>query len=364
MAYLRTISVYNVVVRGRKCRCFPLIVENDGRALLDVMRFLVKYFGAGGAEATLITYAAHLRDFHEQLLVNDQAVGGVSISFLNGYRELIKARATVQYAAQVLRTVLAYLDYLEQRGVICGVIGETSGYAIVIGRTKSGGITHALSEGASSPKSNYYPSDRSIEAIKARGPKGAIQRERFELMIEWGHVKGLRAMEICGLEIAQLPDEASIQKALEENQCLEMTLTVTKGGKSRNMDVHPLLLARTRRWIEADRPLVIKRAAKLAKNAGRALDVTDHIFISEVTGKRMSPKSLSNAVRKAFKRAVEDGVLTKAERVWTHGLRKRMINRELDSRPAKDRYSIENALRQETGHGSLDSLGRYVVDPK
>ena len=103
-------------------------------------------------------------------------------------------------------------------------------------------------------------------------------------------------------------------------------------------------------------------AMQRALRKGLVIEVSDNIFISEVTGKAITSKSLSNAVRNAYKRAVASGKLTKSQRVWLHGLRKLMINRELDSRPIKDAYRRENELRQETGHGTLDSLGRYVAD--
>lgn len=360
MNTLETVCVREVRLRGRICKRFPMVVNRDGIALLDVMRFLINLFTLRSSESTLWTYAAHLRDFHEQLVVNICTVGDMTTEFLNCYRDSIEKRASRPYAAQVLRTVLAYLHYLEQRGAIKGVIGETRGYAIVIRVKANGSIAHSLSEGGATPKSNYYPSDRAIQLIKEFGPKDPVRRERFEIMIDWAHVKGLRAKEVCALVLSQLPDETSLNKALEENRSLEVRLTVTKGSKPRNIDVHPLLLIRTKKWVEVDRQILIRSAMRRAMNEGRIYIPTDYIFVSEITGDKLSTRSVSNSVREAFKKAVACGELTNAERVWLHGLRKRMVNREIDGRPVREKYSRENSLRQETGHGSLDALGRYV----
>lgn len=362
MGNFRTEFASDVTICGKNCSRFPLITENDDSVQMDVMRYLIHIFGNGASESSLVTYSAHLRDFYEQLSVNMLEVRHVSKEFLNGYKNAIELRSSSQYASQVLRTVLSYLDHLECRGFIQGVIGESNFVSITIGRTKKGGVSHSLSKGSASPKSNYFPLTDSVHVTKMFGPNCPRRRERFELMVEWGHVKGLRAKEICALKLSQIPDEESIRQALIDDRCLEVRLLVTKGSRPRNIDVHPILLARTLKWFEADRPAVVRMAMQRALRKGLVIEVSDNIFISEVTGKAITSKSLSNAVRNAYKRAVASGKLTKSQRVWLHGLRKLMINRELDSRPIKDAYRRENELRQETGHGTLDSLGRYVAD--
>lgn len=360
---MRTVSIRRVQVCGRVCERFPVVLRDDGSALLEVMRFLMHLFGSGLSEAGLTTYAAHLRDFHEQLLADNRAHGDVCAAYINAYHSAIKARASTQYAAQVLRTVLKFLEYLERCGAVCGVIGESSGYRIQITRKGGGGLSHHLTKGSQSPKSNYYPSDSSIEAVKVHGPSSPNLNERFDLMIDWGNVRGLRAKEICGLTCAQLPDMVSIERALEDDRCLEVTLTVTKGGRSRKLEVHPILLAKTKKWIDTGRQLLSRRVSKRARARGLPIPKSDAIFLSETTGEALTPKAFSNAVRAAFKRAVSAGDLTMSERVWAHGLRKRMINRELQARPVSDYNRGAHELMQQTGHASLDTLGRYVADP-
>lgn len=362
MNYYGTTVVRDVNIRGRTCKRFPIVATAGGEVLLEVMRYLISCVAQGSAESGLITYAAHLRDFHEQLRVDQMHVRGVTLDYLNRYKAAIKERASAPYAGQVLRTVLAYLHYLEGRGAICGVIGETDEYQVTITRTRSGGISHNLAADSASPKSNYVPSDKSVQTIKRFGPAGPVHRERFELMLDWAHVKGLRAMELCGLTCAQIPSWPTINAALSDDRTLELRLLVTKGQRERNVDVHPLLLSRTRKWIEADRPKVNRAARRRAEKAGRPYATTDALFQSSTTGEAITPKALSNMVRSAFKAAVASGELMEDQRVWTHGLRKVMVNREVKSRPRSERRPSERAVMQQTGHGSLASLGHYVVD--
>lgn len=357
-----TTVVRDVHVRGRTCKRFPVVATTGGEVLLDVMRYLIRCVAQGAAEAGLITYAAHLRDFHEQLHVDEINVRAVTLDFLNRYKSAIEERASSPYAGQVLGTVLAYLDYLERRGAICGVIGETAQHQVTVTRTRSGGISHDLAANSAYPKSNYVPSDKAVQTIKRFGPRGPIYRERFELMIDWGHVKGLRAKEKCGLTCAQIPSWPAIEAALRADRTLELRLVVTKGGKERNVDVHPLLLSRTRKWIEADRPKIDRAARRRAVKAGIPYAATDALFQSSLTGGAITPKAYSNMVRAAFKAAVAAGELTDDQRVWAHGLRKVMVNREVKSRPRSEHRPAERAVMQQTGHGSLASLGHYVVD--
>lgn len=363
MSTYRIACVTNVVVRGRQCGRFPLVLRVDGSAELDLMRYLVSSFGNGAAESTISLYASHLKDFYEQMACDGAHVSRVSLEYLNAYKSEIKSRASAPYAAQLLRTVLNYLLYLEQHGVIRGVIGEELGFNIQFRRTRSGRVTHPLLRGSASPKSNKCPSDAAIEAIKSSGPQDEHSRDRFELMVDWANVKGLRAKEVCALGVAQIPDELSIERALEGDREIEIRLTITKGGKPRNISVHPLLLARTRKYIEAVRPHFVRLAKVRARATGAVPEPSDCIFLSEVTGRALTPKALSNAVRRAFKQAVRNGLLTNEERVWLHGLRKRMVNRELSGRPASDDFRRETEVRQQTGHGTIDSMGRYVVKP-
>lgn len=330
---------------------------------MGITRYLLNHLARHGAVRSLETYATHLRDFHTQMLIDGKTVDEVTDAYLSVYHEAIKSRASRPYASQVVRTVIAFLSYLEEKGSIAGVIGETRGYAVRVSRTRDGSISHPLARGGKAPKSNHFPSGRAIDAVKCATSHAPALGERFSIMIDWGDVRGLRAMEICALRICQLPDRDSVEKALEDDRVLEVRLSQTKGGKPRLVEVHPLLLARTWKWIDTGRIDIQRAFRRRARAQGIVVPKTDAIFLSESTGLALTPKAFSNAIRKAFKRAVAAGELTEAERVWAHGLRKRMINREVRDDQSNSDGRKERALMHQTGHGSLAALGRYVADP-
>lgn len=360
---MRTIFVDGLRVLDRRISRFPLVVYDDGSADMDIMRYLLSCLAGGGAIRSLETYATHLRDFHSQILVDKKAVGEVTDAYLSAYHEAIKNRASMPYASQVVRTVIAFLSYLEEKGKITGVIGETSRHAVRVSRTKNGSISYRLARGGKTPKSNQFPSIHAIDAVKCAISHAPELSERFSIMIDWCHVRGLRAMEVCALRVSQLADRGSVERALEDDRVLEVRLSQTKGGKPRMVEVHPLLLARTWKWIDTGRVEIQRAFRRKARAQGIMVPMTDAIFLSGSTGVALTPKAFSNAIRKAFKRAVAAGELTEAERVWAHGLRKRMINREVRNDRSNNDGRKERELMHQTGHGSLAALGRYVADP-
>lgn len=361
---MKTVFIENAEVVGRSIGRFPLVLDDEDAAVLDIMRYLLDCLAKGAAVRSLETYATHLRDFHSQLLVDSVEMRNVSDAYLTAYHCEISRRASATYASQIVRTVLSFLLYLEERGAISWVIGETSRHLITITRTKNGSVSHRLSRGGKSPKSNYYPSDRAIDIVKCSISSVPTLIERNSIMVDWGHVRGLRAMEICSLRTRQLPDRESVERALEDDRVMEVRLTRTKGDKPRLVEVHPLLLARTWKWIDTGRTEILRGVRRRAAAKGLSVSTSDAIFVSESTGKALSPKSFSNAIRKAFRKAVSAGDLTAAERVWAHGLRKRMVNREVKESSSLELGRKEHELRHQTGHGSLEALGTYVAAEK
>ncbi|WP_147281744.1 phage integrase family protein [Dyella solisilvae] len=358
---MKTRFLSMVEIGGRICERFPLIVSDNGEAVIDVMRYMLCLFNEGNSYRSLETYSGHLRDFFAQLAVDGLTPSLMTVDYLNGYKEAIGKRASTQYAAQVLRTVLSFLLWMEEQKLFRGIIGEDCRCAITIKRAPGGAIQHALTKGSASPKSNHFPSDKAISVVKARGPRDCDLADRYKLMVDWCQVKGLRAKEVCGLLLTEVPDLVTIERAISDGRALEITLTVTKGSKPRIIEVHPLLLARTRTWISTARRLIVRRAGERARVAGWVYREPSQVFLSHTGAAALSPRAFSNSVRAAFLSAVADGELSLADRTWAHGLRKAMINREVRARGQKGANQREHALRHETGHGSLASLGRYVV---
>lgn len=358
---MRTVNIRNAIIQGREVSRFPLLVLQDGGVDIDVLRYLLSLCRRGAAPRSLETYASHLRDFKAQLEVDGQQCSNINDAYLTAYFEAIRLRASKPFAAQVLRTVILFLTYLEEESEIVGVVGEGISYPVAIVYTRRGHVAHALMRGGQSPKSMQVPSSAAIQTVKRCGPKSAALSDRLAIMIDWARVIGLRAAEVCAIKIGQLPDRNSVQVALMEDRTLEVRLYTTKGSKPRLVAVHPLLLDTTWNWIDTGRAEIVKLIRQRARSRGESPPKCDSVFLSASTGIGLTPKALSNSIRRAYKKAVAEGLISNAERVWFHGLRKHMINHQLHGGDTRDPARRERILMQQTGHSSLEALGRYVV---
>ncbi|WP_349999136.1 hypothetical protein [Stenotrophomonas lacuserhaii] len=360
MGVYGVVSVSNLQISGRHCSRFPFLFHAKSGAVINVNEFLIDKFSRGGSSTSLSTYAGHLREFLEQLEVQQLSLQAVTLIFMNMYKEAVEARSSRPYAAQLMRTIVDFLLYLESRGSIVGVVGQEHTHAIQVVITPSGRVRHPLMRGAESPKSNQVPSVCAISQAKVSTSRDARLAERDELMIDWCSVKGLRSKEVCSLLVSQLPSADEMQRALDRGVCIEMRVLVTKGNKPRNILVHPALLYRTYKWVRTGRASIIRGAICRARKRGIKFAGHPEIFVS-VTGKAHQPKSFSNKVRANHRKAVEDGRTAPEDRVWAHGLRKRMINTEAVGSQVDGLLSV-GQLMQQTGHRSVGALGRYVVD--
>ncbi|MCF3528035.1 hypothetical protein GUR46_03925 [Stenotrophomonas maltophilia] len=359
MGVYGVVSVRNLQISGRHCSRFPFLFSARSGAVICVNEFLIDKFSRGGSPTSLSTYAGHLREFLEQLEVQQLSLQEVTLVFMNGYREMVEARSSRPYAAQLMRTIVEFLVYLESRGAIVGVVGQERTHSIQVVVTSSGRVRHPLMRGAESPKSNQIPSDCAISQAKVSTSRDARVAERDELMIDWCSVKGLRSKEVCSLLVSQLPSVDEIERALGCGVCIEMRVSVTKGNKPRNILVHPALLDRTYKWVRTGRASIMRAAKSRARKRGIKFSGDPELFVS-VTGKAHQPKSFSNRVRANHRKAVEDGRTAPEDRVWAHGLRKSMINKEVVGFQGEELLSV-GQLMQQTGHGSIGALGRYVV---
>lgn len=84
---------------------------------------------------------------------------------------------------------------------------------------------------------------------------------RFSLMVDWALKAGLRAHEICALNIDQIPTRERIERSKIDKENLYIDLIVTK-GKRDSIPVNSDLLKRTRDYIDFERQEVIKNLDK------------------------------------------------------------------------------------------------------
>jgi integrase len=229
--------------------------------------------------------------------------------------------------------------------------------------TDKGHIKHPLTKITDNEKrASVTPRMEWIEMVKRYGPITANINARFELMIDWGRTAGLRAFEACYLTISQLPSRETAEKAIINGTNVYILLIVTKGSKDKNIPISPLLIKKTWDYIDTTRKQVIATFKKRAKNKQTIYYENNYIFLSDKTGKAMSPVSFSNSIRKAFLAAVDAGELTEDERVWCHGLRHYFTVTLLKFLDNKKVPRPEAVTRQVTRQGSDDALEPYLTD--
>jgi len=356
-------------LNGREIARFPLILKDNGIVHWWALDYFLDLRRQGSAVSSIATYASHLGDFIAQLEIDGRQAHEIDDSWLEAYRDSILDRGarasgknTMNYTGQVVRSVIAYLYWLETNEYVSGLIGNGKEFPIriAIGRH---GIKHWLVKSSRfTDRPVVAPRASWIAAIKPYGPKRDDLSERFELMIDWGSSAGLRAMEICYLCVSQLPDEQSTQRALEDEELLYVRILVSKGARESTIPVSPLLVKKTWQYVNTSRQEVVNRHCVRAKEKYETYVDPDFLFLSDGTGTRMDPGALSNSVRSAYKAAVNAGDLTEEQRVWLHGLRHNFATtllRKLDKEGVK---RPEAVARQATRHGSEEAMDPYLSE--
>lgn len=366
MAYVRYTTkakLFGVALKG-----FPILFSEGGKVHWLSLNYFLDLLRSTEL-SSIKTYSSHLLDFLSQLEMEEELldIGRIDEDFLIAYKSAIIDREaylnTEGYATQILRTVLAFCKWLEDNRYVRNLIGETKNHRIRIKLTDKGRVMHSLSKTVDKEKRpSVAPRSDWIEIVKRYGPVTEHINARFELMIDWGRTAGLRAFEACYLTYSQLPTRETVENAIERGTNVHMLLTVTKGSKEQNIPVSPLLIKKTWDYIDTTRKQAVTKFKKRAKRKHKVYEEPQHIFLSDKTGKTLSPVSFSNSIRKAFLAAVDAGELTEDERVWCHGLRHYFVVMLLKWLDEKKVQRPETVARQATRHGSNDAIEPYETE--
>lgn len=359
-----TVDVYYT---DKRCQLFdrsmpdlPVFVKDGSRVLWAPSDWARKLALQGLSMGSVRTYATQLLDLLRQMDVDDISFARLSHAYLQTYRTSLEKRGVgPNYIAQLLGTHLRFIQWLEAENLVSGLIGCDSDFEIVLPKNKGERMPLIPKVCKKSPVAKM-PSDRAIDATKAHLlRKHESLRERDELIIEWQRVVMLRAHEVSGLLIREIPSMDCIASLLRANRCLGITLFETKGGRPRMVDVHPALLQRTRDWIDFDRAEILSKARSQARKAVRQFAEPMEVFITR-RGARIAPKTISNTIRLAWREAVKCGDVELGDRVWSHGLRHRAITNDLKKRlDAKQEGAVRLTMRQ-SGHRSEEGMEPYV----
>lgn len=345
--------------KGQEIDGFPLIVSEETNIHWVSLNWFLDLFAQHLAVSTIFTYAQHLSDFFAQIEVDDIEISNINDSWLRAYHAEILSRGnTLNYSSNILRTVLTYLHWLENEKYVSGLIGEGKEYSIRIKiNFDNGNLKHPLIKLLGSIKASRPASSLDwINIVKSNGPQEDSLMARFELMIDWCAVQGLRAMELVNLVIEQLPSEDSASKAIAENRELYITLTVTKGSKPRTIPLSSFLVMKTWKYIYTYRQTIIN--SKIKQNRNYKDD--GYIFLSKLTATPLDSKTFSNQVRYAWKGALLKGELTEEEKVWAHGLRHTALKTKHKKLVDNSVERGDEVLQNFAGHSSQRVLDIYL----
>jgi integrase len=366
MAYLKKTKKANIL--GESVKGFPLLFwDNNKIHWLSLSYFIELY--RSDAVRSLGTYAQHIQDIYSQIEIeeNIHEISDIDDDFLRAYKSSIISRGEVNntknYASQIIATILRYCMWLEENGYSRNLIGTSKFHRIRIILTDKGHIKHPLSKNKSSDKKTMRaPRTDWIEIIKKFGPATERVNKRFELMIDWGRVSGVRGDESCHLSIRQLPTHETVEKAILNGRNIFILLTHTKGSNDKSIPVNPMLVKRTWDYIDAERKSLVKIFKSRSKKKKESYKECDFIFLSEKTGTNITPGTFSTMVRAAFLKAVEATELTEDERVWCHGLRHNFVVTTLIKFDEKGVPRPEAVAQQATRHSSTKAMEPYLTE--
>ena len=326
MAYIDKLA--EVTLGKNTYKKFPVILNNEH--ILN--RLVLKYFLSHRvvwSESTRRTYSKHLCDFFSQLEVENPEVSFdyIDDDWLEAYADQILERNSnfPIYVSQILTTVINFLVWCEDNEYCKNLIGTASTFKIRIISNKDS-YTHKLIQYYSKQKSplKLAPKEEWISKVLAVSHFKSNRLEtRFSLMVDWALKAGLRAHEICALNIDQIPTREKIEKSLIAKENIYIVLNVTKGMKKSKIPVSPDLLKKTRDYIDFERKEIIKKFREKSQLTRKAYSPPQEVFLSLKTGQALHPRTLSNQIRTGWCQAVKDGELTEDQHVWTHGLRHR-----------------------------------------
>jgi integrase/recombinase XerD len=331
----------------------PVFASED-RVWWEPTDWLVSQYESGTKATSIRTYAGHLLDLLRQMEIDGKDLNDLDHAYMAAYLAALEATAP-KAAQQFLRTQLSFLRWLELNGALRGVIGVGSLYKIALNedftwRPLRHRLKHIPDQDA--------PSDDAIEVTMASlVTQDDALRKRDELAMQWQASAGLRAKEVCGMEINDLPSRMLIDKCVHRGRPLRVRITHGKGGISRHVSVSSTLASLTRDWLDHGRPAIVAMANK---RTGVSENHEEGALFLSRNGGHLRPQTLSNKVRAAFLTAVSAGDLALDERVWSHGLRHRFGTNDYRLRDEAGQPRAAFHTQRQLGHKKLSSTDTYV----
>jgi len=282
--------------------------------------------------------------YHEVAAYRDRMLSGPSDHTGRPY-----ARATINGR---LRTIAQFYRWCAVHGLVASVPFTSQEVSVARSRPApflahvdaSGGVQAAnelvLREVRTLPRSLAPDAIRRIMAKLGT---------RDRLIVEWAALTGMRRMEIAGLGKAALPRTAAAEFA--SSPVVPVWLTVTKGGKPRQVYPPLPLVDRTHAYLREERAVVL-RAASRRDHSYREPEV---VFLTG-HGAPMTPRRVG-AMFAAAARSVRVDATLHALRHTFAGVMLRQLQRQAQRTPEMNPLLTLQAI---LGHADLSTTSVYL----
>lgn len=341
---------------------FPVIVNERMSIIEPAFAYLLELVmipGRSHAAETIRTYGEHLHDWFDSLEQSGIGWDGVGEREIAAWRNRMLERPSQHtkrpYARSTIndrvRTVCRFYGWAHQRGWI-----EELPFHFVdirVRRPRRSMLAHldvrpsvvaanilTVSEHERLPRALRVDQLRRLFANLA---------PPYDLMARWALVTGMRRMELCALELFQVPETAHLD--IDEHPLIGVGLTITKGDKGRTVYPPIRLLDATHRYIdEVRRPLVGR-----LRRADRAYAAPSALFLNQ-RGRTVSRARFTAAMGAAFAAA---GVVGTGH--WLrHTFATTMLARlQIQARTTPDINPLK-VVQVLLGHSSIASTAIYL----